>query len=93
MPEKLEVSEGETIQFTATASGINKLHFVYQWRKRDYNNVSSNLSGLNGTVLTISDIKKSNEGQYYCIVTNQWDRSVRSNDIIVTIHGMLACKV
>ena len=37
--------------------------------------------------LVISNLIKSDGGQYYCIVTNEWGRSVESNDVILTVEG------
>jgi len=45
------------------------------------------VSGVNGTVLTISKVAESDEGQYYCIVTNEWNKSLESNDVTLTIYG------
>jgi len=46
------------------------------------------VSGVDRTVLTIHNLVKSDEGQYYCIVTNEWNRSVESNDVTLTVEGM-----
>jgi len=89
VPRNLIAGKGQTTQFTATASGINKIHFTYQWKKKgDSKSLPNKVTGVNGTVLTIPNMVKSDEGQYYCIVTNQWGRSMRSNDVILTFHGM-----
>ena len=83
------INIGETVQFIATASGVNKNNFVYQWKKRDSDSLPDKVSGVNRTNLTIPNVHGSDEGQYYCIVTNEWDRSVESNDGSLT--GIL-CK-
>ena len=44
--------------------------------------------GVNGTMLTIPSTAESDEGQYYCIVTNEWNHSVKSDDVTLVIHGM-----
>jgi len=79
---------GETAQFIATASGINKNNFLYQWNKRDSNILANKVLGVNGTMLTIPSTAESDEGQYYCIVTNEWNHSVKSDDVTLVIHGM-----
>ena len=84
----LVVMEGETAQFTATAKGINKENFMYQWKKRHSSNLTDIVLDINGKVLTIPNVTESDEGQYYCIVTNEWDRSVESNNGTLTISGM-----
>ena len=85
----MAIDEGETAQFTATASGINSNNFVYQWKKRGSNNLPDKVDGSDGTVLTIPNVLESDEGQYYCNVTNEWGRRIQSNDGILAISGML----
>ena len=62
-------------------------NFIYQWRKRDSDSLPDKVSGVDGTTLVIPSLIKSDGGQYYCIVTNEWDRSVESNDVILTVEG------
>ena len=83
--DRSQVNKGGTIQFTATASGIGALR--YQWKKRGIDNLPDKVIGDHTRVLKIPDIDKSDEGQYYCIVTNMWNRSVESNHINLTIYG------
>jgi len=90
VPNYLVIREGETAQLTAIANGINKGNFVYHWKKKGSKNLPNKLSGVNETILTIPDVIKSDEGQYYCIVTNQWNRSVKSYDVTLDVSGMLA---
>ena len=87
-PNKLEIGKTTTAEFTAKAGGINKRKFRYEWNKRDSNSLPDKVLGSNGTVLTIPNVAESDEGQYYCTVTNQWDRSVESNDVTLIIYGM-----
>ena len=82
------IGERGRAQFTATASGINMGNFVYQWRKRGSSSLPDKVSGVNGTVLTISNLVESDEGVYYCTVTNQWNNHERSDDITLTVQGM-----
>ena len=84
----LKVREGGTATLTATANGKNMENFKYQWRKRGSNSLPNKVSGVNGTVLTIPNVLKSDEGQYYCIVTNEWGRGVGSNDVTLILEGM-----
>ena len=79
------VNKGGTVQFTATASGIGTLR--YQWKKRGVDKLPDKVIGDNTQILKIPDIDKSDEGQYYCIVTNMWNRSVESNHINLIIYG------
>ena len=39
--------------------------------------------------LTFPNIEKSDEGDYYCIATNMWDRSMESNSVTLHVYGML----
>ena len=86
-PTNSRVGEGATAIFTATASGINKENFMYQWKKRGNRNLPNKVSGINGAVLMISNSLKSDEGQYYCNVMNEWGRSTKSNDVTLTVIG------
>ena len=85
----LVIMEGETARFTATASGINKENFTYQWKKRDGNNLPGKVLGVSEEVLTIPNVTETDQGPYYCNVTNEWGRSVESNNGTLTILGML----
>lgn len=85
---------GGTTDLVAMATGINtdENNFKYQWKKRGSNSLPDKASGVDGTVLTIPNALKADEGLYYCIVTNEWDRSVESHDVNLTVYGMLTCK-
>ena len=87
-PTSSVVGEGATAIFTATASGINKENFVYQWKKRGNRNLPNKVLGINGAELKITNSLKSDEGQYYCTVTNEWGNSEVSNDVTLTVVGM-----
>ena len=82
--------KGTTAEFTAVASGVttNETNFIYQWIKRDSNGFPDKVSGINGAVLIIPEAAKSDEGQYYCIVTNEWGRSVESDNVTLATYGM-----
>ena len=88
-PSNLMIGKGTTAEFTAMATGIstNDNNFIYQWRKRNNSSLPEKVSGINESVLTIPDVLESDEGQYYCIVTNEWNRSVESNNVALTIYG------
>ena len=91
MPASLTIGKGKTAEFTAVATGISRSEnkFIYQWRKRGGNNLPDKVSGVQETVLTIPNVTESDEGLYYCTVTNEWGRSMESNDVILSIFGML----
>ena len=78
----------ETTHFTATASGLGKENlFVYQWKKRGNGRLPDGVLASDKTVLVISNLSKSDEGDYYCTVTNEWNRTVESNVINLHIKG------
>ena len=87
----MEIGKGNTATFTAMASGIStsENNFMYQWRKRDSNSLPNKVSGVNNSVLTIPNVIESDGGQYYCTVTNEWDRSIMSDEVSLSIFGML----
>ena len=88
MPANSTIGERGTVQFFCTASGINLNNFMYQWRKRGSNSLPDKVLGADATILTIPNLIVSDEGQYYCIVTNEWGRSVESNDARLTVEGI-----
>ena len=61
-------------------------NFGYQWRKRG-SNIPDKVSGVNETVLAIPNLAKSDGGKYFCIVTNEWGRKVKSNDVMLSVEG------
>ena len=81
------INKGGTVQFIANASGVGIV--MYQWRKRGVDKLPNKVSGEDTLVLTIPNIDKSDEGQYYCIVSNMWNRSMKSNHVDLNIYGML----
>ena len=91
--ENLVIAENKTAQLTAMANGISTgvNNFKYQWRKRDSDGIPDKVSGVNASVLTIPNVDKSDEGQYYCIVTNEWGNSVESNNATLTVFGTYIC--
>ena len=85
-PTSSTIGETGTAVFMAKASGINKKNFIYRWIKIDSDTLPGKASSVDGT-LTIPNLVESDEGQYYCIVTNEWGTSVRSNGVILTVEG------
>ena len=86
MPSNPVLGLGGTAQFTATASGVNMRGFRYQWEKRG-GSLPNKVSGVNGAVLAIPHLVDSDEGVYFCTVTNEWN-SKKSNDIRLSVEGM-----
>jgi len=89
-PTHLTINQGGTAQFNAIAGGIGT--FSYQWKKRDINKLPNKVlvvSDENRTTLIIPKLNQSDEGLYYCVVTNMWNRRVESNNVTLNIYGML----
>ena len=70
------------------ARGIRTTNFTYVWGKRGTSRLPNKVIGINGPVLTIPNLVDSDEGLYYCVVTNEWNSSVISDDIALAIEGM-----
>ena len=93
MPTYLVTNEDETVNINITASGItNETSLMYRWRKRGRGrSLPNKASGVNGTVLTIPNLVESDEGVYYCTVTNEWGNSERSDDVTLRVQGIYLC--
>ena len=85
--EHTPINKGGTVQFIANPGGVGIV--MYQWRKRGVDKLPDKVSGEDTLVLTIPNIDESDEGQYYCIVSNMWNRSMESNHVDLNIYGML----
>ena len=86
-PTNPTIGERGTAVFIATASDVNMNNFMYQWRKRGSDSLPHKVSSVNEANLTIPNLIVSDGGRYYCIVTNQWSRSKKSVDVILTVKG------
>ena len=71
--KNIMIGKGRTAYFNATADGISTSEnaFIYQWKKRSSNTLPDKVLGVNGPVLTIPSVVESDQGQYYCTVTNE----------------------
>lgn len=86
-PSSVEIAEKETAQFNAEADGVNKINFMYQWKKRDSGFLPSKILGVDDASLRIPDLYITDQGVYYCTVTNEWNRIVESNDVTLIVTG------
>ena len=86
-PNNSLIGEGGTARFNITAFSIGALR--YQWSKRGVSSLPEKVLGRNASVIIIPSLNKSDGGQYYCTVTNMWDTSKKSDDVILTVYGML----
>ena len=82
------INKGGTVQFVASASGVGTLS--YQWAKRGVEKLPAKVIGQNTSILEIPNVITSDEGQYYCVVTNVWERNLESSNVSLKIYGMLA---
>ena len=89
MHKSLLIAKGGTAQFTIITTTVGSLS--YQWQKRHFSTLPDKALGRDTALLRIPQLKKSDEGQYYCIVTNMWNRSLESDNINLTIYGMYMC--
>ena len=85
IPNNLLVAEGGTAKFNITASSIGRLS--YQWKKRGDDQLPSKVLGNDTSILRIPNLDKSDEGQYYCIVTTLWNASSQSDFVNLTVQG------
>ncbi len=76
-PSNQTVNEGETAEFSVTATGTD---IEYQWKKD-----GSPLSGETASTLTISNSQQSDEGTYTVVVSNLFT-SEESNGATLTVQ-------
>ena len=82
------IIEGGTVTFIATSTGkTDRKELMYLWEKNGKNKLPDKVIGRKSTALMIPDLKKSDEGEYYCTVTNEWGNSVKSKYITLTVQG------
>ena len=72
-PQKLQNAvPGESVTFTLQANGTEPLSYHWQWmpaeEKGEWRPCRAEWS--DGTTLTIPCVQKSNEGRYYCVISN-----------------------
>ena len=85
VPNNSLIAEGGTAQFNVTAIGTGEL--MYQWKKRNANRLPEKVLGEDTSVLRIPNLDKSDEGLYYCIVTNTFNNITMSDNITLTVYG------
>ena len=84
-PEDVIVSEGHTVVLSIDARGEGKDSFTYEWKKVGSDSLPDTASGGNSTEFTITSVSPSDSGLYYCIVMNQWEAMVKSNNVTVNV--------
>ena len=86
-PNNSLIAEGGTAQFNITVDSIGRLS--YQWKKRGDDQLPSKVLGDDTAILIIPNLDKTDEGQYYCIVTTSWNASKSSYAVNLTVQGRL----
>ena len=84
-PRDITVNEGDKVILSIDARGVGRNSFTYEWKKVGSDSLSDTASGGNSTELTITSVTSSDSGSYYCIVMNQWENMVKSNDATVNV--------
>ena len=87
IPNNSLIAEGGTAQFNITANSIGLLS--YQWKKINVFQLPEKVLGNDTAILRIPNLDKSDEGQYYCIVTNEWNVSITSYVVNLIVYGWL----
>ena len=89
-PNASVISIGMNASFTAIATSIttSDSNFMYQWMKRNSGSLPDKVLGANDKEFIIPNVFGSDEGRYYCIVTNEWGTTARSTDVTLSIFGM-----
>ena len=64
------------------------MNFIYQWKKRGSDFLPTKVLGVDDTLFAIPNLSISDEGDYYCTVTNEWNRIVESDDVTLIVTGM-----
>ena len=88
-PASLIIVKKGTTTFTARGSGAKMILYINGGREVVTVFLIKYVSGSNGPILKIPNVLESDEEQYYCIVTNEWGRNVISDDVTLSIFGML----
>jgi len=77
----ITASENQDVNVTIVATGVtsNSARLTYRWHRDRQNLPNGRSFGINSATLLIKSVAKADEGNYYCIVTNEWNNSVTSN--------------
>ena len=82
-PSSQNVEVTHTAIFNATVRGVGVENFTYQWRHNE-----TILTGETGDTLAITNVMKSDSGDYECIVTNQYgDVAISTVAASLVVYG------
>ena len=81
------VAEGKTAKLAIDTTGEETL--TYQWRRRGAKQFPDKALCRDTKELIIPEVDRSDEGEYYCIVSNISNITMESDNIKLTTYGML----
>ena len=81
------VAEGKIAKLAINTTGEESL--TYQWRRRGAGQFPDKALCRDTKELIIPEVDRSDEGVYYCIVSNISNITVESDNIKLTTYGML----
>ena len=85
-PQKsIIVAVGGKFSLSITVEGPGKDDFVYQWKKKNDDLLPGRIAGITSPNLEIGRVIKSDSGFYYCVVMNQWNNTVKSDEASVKV--------
>ena len=84
-PQDITVAEGNKVVLSINARGPGSKMFTYQWKRVGNVSLPSTASGKNSKQLTITSIAPTDGGMYYCIVMNQWENMLQSDNATVNV--------
>ena len=64
------------VTFTATVDGVGKDKFTYKWKYND-----EDINGETAHTLIITNPKESDEGEYVCVVSNEYKDEAKSKPV------------
>ena len=80
MPSSQSVEVTHTATFTTRVSGVGVENFMYQWR---HNGIV--ITGETQDTLMITNVMKSDSGDYECIVTNEYGDNGTSTIVVLVV--------
>ena len=85
-PPSQSVEVTQTVKFITKVSGIGKENFSYQWR---HNGV--HINGETGDTLIIDGVTKDYNGNYECVVKNEYGDSATSDASVLSQLNNINC--
>ena len=86
-PLSQTVSEGGIATFTATASGIKTRSGESEYEWWNLSNGQQSIIVRRKKHLQIQNVKIKDEGDYYCITSNEWGNKIFSESVHLIVTG------